>query len=356
MARYTILALNPGSTSTKLAIYDDDRERFSLAVQHSAAELSAFATIQDQYSMRRRAVLAALEERNFSLTTLSAVVGRGGLLPPVRSGAYIVNETMRERLQKRPVANHAANLGAVIAYDIARELGIEAYIYDAVAVDELEPIARITGLPEAPRRSLVHTLNMRANAIKVAQELQRPYDQCTFIVAHLGGGISISLHRNGKMIDTVADDEGPFSPQRAGRISGTQAAELCFSGKYSELEFLTLLRGKGGLLAHLGTMDTREVEKLVEAGDERARLIYEAMAYQVAKGIGELATVVGGSIDRIILTGGVAFSERFCGWIRERVGFIAPVLVRAGENELEALALGTLRVLRGEERPSVYSE
>ncbi len=287
--------------------------------------------ITDQFVFRKEAVLNFLVQHDMSPSDLSAIVGRGGLLPPVKSGAYKVNEAMVERLMKRPVLEHASNLGAIIAYKIAQPLGIPAYIYDSVTVDEFDAVARISGLPEIPRRSIGHALNMRAMAIKGAHILNRPYPECTFIVAHLGGGITLSLHKGGRMIDIVSDDEGPFSPERAGRIPCGPLVEFCYSGTYDLKTMMKKFRGAGGLVAYLGTNRALEVEERIRQGDREAELIYYAMAYQVAKGIGELATVAYGKVDRIILTGGIAYSKMITSWIKERVDFIAPVLILAGE-------------------------
>ncbi len=349
-----ILAINPGSTSTKIAIYENEQEKFRESLEHLQAELAEYEKIIEQHDLRKDAVLAFLDKNNFDLRHLSAVVGRGGLLPPVKSGAYTVNDLMVERLRTNPVGEHASNLGALIAYDIAKPLDIPAYIYDPVAVDELQELARISGCPDIPRRSLIHALNMRAAALKVAKMLKRPYKDLNLIIAHLGGGISISVHQNARMIDIVSDDEGPFSPERTGRVPCMALAKLCFSGKYTEGEIMKLLRGKGGVTAYLNTNNTLEVQEMINNGNQDAALIYEALAYQIAKGIGELATVVKGKVDRIVLTGGIARSKMITAWISERVQFIAPVKIIPGENELEALAHGALRVIRGAEEAYTY--
>jgi len=354
--QYLIMAVNPGSTSTKIALYQDLDLIFKESVEHPRSETEKFAHIADQLEMRKAAVLKVMQENGVSSDQLSAVVGRGGILPPVQSGAYRVNELMLDRLINRPVSEHASDLGAMIANEITKPWGIPSFIYDPVSVDQVEDVARISGLPELSRQTHCHALNSRAVAIKIAQKLNKPYDEASFVVAHLGGGISLSLHYRGKMIDVVSDDGGPFSPERSGCLPTRNLVKLCYSGKYEQKDMQKLLRGKGGLLAHLGTDDVRQVEAMVNNGDEHARLIYFAMAYQVAKSIGELATVVGGDVDRIILTGGIAYSEMFTGWIREKVQYIAPVEVLAGENELESLAYGALRVLKGEEEAREYVE
>ncbi len=349
-----ILAINPGSTSTKIAIYEDAKEVWKKTIQHPSEEIEKYKNVADQYSMRKEALMSFLDEINFDVKELSAVVGRGGLLPPVKSGAYMVNEAMVERLAKRPVVEHASNLGAIIAYEIGKPLGIPAYIYDSVAVDELEDIARISGMAEIKRESFTHTLNMRAVGIKVAKDLDKSYEDMNMIIAHLGGGISVSVHSKGKMIDIVSDDEGPFSPQRAGRVPCRQLINLSYSGKYDKNTMKKKLRGKGGLVSYLDTNSALEVTERINNGDKEAKLVFEAMAYQIAKAIGELATVVKGDVDRIIITGGIAYSDMITQWIKERVEFIAPVEIVPGENELESLVLGTLRVLKGEEKAHVY--
>lgn len=349
---YKILAINPGSTSTKIALYEDNNELFKKNIEHSNEEIAKYKNITDQYEMRYKAIMDLLEEMNFDVKELSAVVGRGGLLPPVKSGAYRVNEAMVERLAKRPLVEHASNLGAIIANEISKPLHIPAFIYDSVAVDELQDIARISGMADIKRESFVHALNMRAVAMKVAEKIQKPYEEVNFIVAHLGGGISISVHNKGKMIDIVSDDEGPFSPERAGRVPCKRLIEMCYKNDKNVMK--KKLRGEGGLISYLGTNSALEVEKKILSGDEEAKLVYEAMAYQIAKGIGELATVVDGEVDAIVITGGIAYSKMITEWIQKRVKFIANVEIVPGENELEALAFGTLRVLKGEEKAHEY--
>lgn len=354
--KHQILVINPGSTSTRIAVYRDQDLVFKETIEHLKSDLDRFYHIADQLELRKCIVLKIISERGFNLNRLSAVVGRGGILPPVKSGAYRVNQLMLDRLEKYPLSEHASDFGALIAYAIAAPLGINAYIYDSVAVDEFEQVARISGLPEISRESQTHALNSRAAARKTAESLHRSYDEMNFIVAHLGGGISVSLHNKGKMVDVIPDDEGPFSPERAGRVPCRRLAELCFEGPDDKQAMMKRLRGKGGLTAYLGTNNAEEVERRIKDGDSFAALVYEAMAYQVAKGIGELATVVNGNVDRIILTGSIAYSEMFTGWIKERVLFIAPVQIIPGENEMESLAWGILRVLKGEETAHEYQE
>lgn len=353
---FKILVINPGSTSTKIALYEDDKEVFCKTLNHPVEEIEKFEKVQDQFEMRKEVVLSFLKENNYDVRELAAVVGRGGMLPPVKSGAYRVNEAMVDRLKNRPVFEHASNLGALIAYEIACPLGIPAFIYDSVRVDEMKAVARISGMPDIPRSSTSHALNSRAMAFRAAKKYGKSYSDMNFVVAHLGGGISLSVHEKGRLVDIISDDEGPFSPERAGRVPCKGLIDLCYSGQFDRRTMHRKLVGNGGLKAYLNTVDAREVEKVIQEGNEEARLVYEAMAYQVAKGIGELATVVDGEVDLIILTGGIAYSEMLTSMIRQHVKFIAPVEIMPGENEMESLALGALRVLRGEEEARIYSE
>ena len=353
---YRILTINPGSTSTKIAVYDNEVQILVKGIEHRVEDLEKYERIQDQFEMRKNEVLQALTENDIKLESISAVVGRGGLLPPVKSGAYLVNEEMIDRLVNRPVLEHASNLGAIISYEIAKPLGVNAYIYDSVAVDELTDIARLSGVKGMDRTCLSHALNSRAMAIKYAKNNNKKYEDLNLIVAHLGGGISLSVHEKGQMVDIVSDDEGPFSPERSGRVPCKTLIDRCFSGNYTHREMLKTIRGKGGISSYLGTVDVREVEKMINEGNEEAKLVHDAMTYQIAKGIGELATVVSGKVDAIILTGGIAYSNLITDNIRKRVEFISEVCVIPGENELESLSQGILRVLNKEEEARIYSE
>lgn len=351
-----ILAINPGSTSTKVALYADKEALFVETLDHPASEIHKYEHVQDQFDFRKNVILDLMEKNGVSLESLDAVVGRGGLLPPVKSGAYRVNDVMVDRLKNKPIVEHASNLGALIAYEIAEKINIPAFIYDSIAVDELSDIARITGAPAIPRVSLTHALNCRATAHKYAEKTGRKYNELNLIVAHLGGGISMSVHEKGQMIDMCADDEGPFSPERAGRVPYFKLIDMCYSGEYDKKSMKKVIRGKGGLIAYLGTVDARQVEKMIEEGNKEAAIVYEAMAYQISKSIAELSAVLKGNVDAIILTGGIAYSKMITDWIKERVSFIAPVEIFAGENELESLSLGALRVLNGEEEARIYEE
>lgn len=353
---YRVLVINPGSTSTKFAVYEDEKPILTKSIEHDAAEISKFDNILDQYKMRKEQIHNVLDENNIDLKSINTIVGRCGGLPPVKSGAYKINDEMIDRLRNNPTLEHASNLGAVISYSLANEIGVDSYIYDPVCVDECIDIARPSGLKGMDRHCLTHALNTRAMAIKYAKMHNKEYKDLNLIVAHLGGGISLNVHEKGHMIDFVSDEEGPFSPSRAGRLPITSLIDLCYSGKYTHKEMKKRVRGEGGIYSYMNTFDAREVEAKINDGDEYAKLIYDAMALQIAKSIGELATVVNGVVDAIIITGGIAYSKYMTESIKKRVQFIAPVEILPGENELEALAFGGLRVLRGEEEAKIYKE
>lgn len=351
-----ILSINPGSTSTKIAVYDDETALFEQTLEHSAAEISRFARIVDQYKFRRDAVLRSLEENAVPLSSIGAVAARGGLLRPIPGGTYRVNEKMLADLRAQREREHASNLAALIGNEIAARIGVPCFITDPVCADEFDEMARISGLPEIERKSLAHALNMKAAARLAARDLGRRYEELHLVVAHLGGGISVAPHRKGRMIDVnqALDGTGPFSPERAGGLPVGDVIRMAFSGKYSYDQMLHRIVGGGGLVAHLGTNNAREVERRIEEGDSHARLVYEAMAYQIAKEIGLMATVLKGEIDAIVITGGLARSKILVDWIVERVKWIAPVMLYPGEDELHALVLGALRVMRGEEKAKEY--
>lgn len=356
MQTYRILAINPGSTSTKIAIYDNDKEVFETTLRHTSEEINQYATIFDQYAFRKQVILDALNEAGINLTKLSAVVGRGGLLKPIAGGTYQVSETMIEDLKVGVLGEHASNLGGIIANEIASNLNIPAYIVDPVVVDEMQEVARVSGMPEIARKSIFHALNQKAVARRAADEMDKPYDQLNFIVAHLGGGISVGAHLKGQVVDVnnALDGEGPFSPERSGDLPVGDLAKLCFSGKYTLDEIKKLIKGQGGMVAYLGTNDGREVVKMIEAGDQKAEVVYKALAYQVAKEIGKCATVLKGQVDAIILTGGLAYDDMLIKWISDSVDFMGKVIVYPGEDEMSALALGGLRVLQGSETAKSY--
>ena len=345
-----LLIINPGSTSTKIAVYDGETPLFVESITHTAQELEKYDALVDQFEFRKDLVIGAMEAHGITVKDLTAIVARGGLLPPIKAGAYEVNEDMVWQLKYAPAHEHASNLGALIAYAISEKAHIPAYIYDGVTVDEMLPILKVTGLTFMEREGRGHNLNMRAAAMRYAREHHKAYKDCTLIVVHLGGGISVSLHHDGKVADIINDDEGPFAPERSGGLPLFQVIDMMTSGKYDHKSAMKLVKTQGGLMAHLGTNDTRVVQKMIDDGDEHARFIYEAMALSVARNIAKEAPVVCGKVEAIVLTGGIAYSELFTNMVRERVEFLAPVVIYPGENEMESLALGGLRVLRGEEK------
>lgn len=354
MHNFVILTINPGSTSTKIAVFENETELFSQSVEHTSTDLESFLTVNEQFEFRKKTVQKILSAHRFDLNRLTAVVGRGGLLPPIDAGGYRINQAMKELILSGQLSPHAANLGALLAAAIAEPLGIPAFIYDAVSSDEMADVARLTGFPEIHRKSLCHVLNSKAMGRKYAREMGTSYEKLNLIIAHLGGGISISAHKQGRIIDVIADDSGPFSPERSGGVPLLALVELIYEKNYQKAELLKKIRGLGGLKAHLGTGDIRVIEKRILSGDRRAKQVYEAQAYQIAKGIGEMAAVLKGDINGIILTGGMAYSEKLTTMIKAYIAFLAPVKCLPGENEMEALALGGLRLLRGEEEPRIY--
>ncbi|MGX8797265.1 butyrate kinase [Fusibacter sp. JL298sf-3] len=355
MERELVLVINPGSTSTKLAIFKGSEKCIQENLDHDTEKLDQFEKIADQYDFRKTAILEWLAKQGVETAELIAVVGRGGLLRPMPSGAYKVTEPMVKDLQIGYQGEHASNLGGLIAKAIADGEGIDAFIVDPVAVDEFEPLARISGMPEIERRSLVHALNIRAIAHSYAKDIDEKIENLNLVVAHLGGGISIVPMKKGKIIDANnANEMGPFSPERAGGLPVGDIARMAFSGEFTHAELKKKMRGKGGMTAYLGTNDAREVLKRIEAGDEEAKCVFEAMGYQIAKEIGGMATVLNGDVDAILLTGGVAYSTYLTDFITEHVGFISKVVVKPGEDEMEALNLGFLRVHAGEEKAKIY--
>ena len=353
---YKQLIINPGSTSTKLALYEDKEKVVQENVEHDAAQMQQFDSIADQIPFRMGIIRYFMARNSIQEKDLSAVMGRGGLVFGLKTGGYEVNDDLCEALVNDRLSQpHASNLGGLLARELARPLGIPAYIYDAVTGGELTEVARITGIRDIERRSFCHVLNSRAMAIRYAQENGLDYNKLNLIVAHLGGGISASVHAQGRIIDSIGDDDGQFSPERSGSVPSLELIRLCFSGDYTKADMVKKVRGKGGLFAHLGTSDCRVIEKMIKDGDQHADLVFQAQAYQIAKGIGLLSIVLKGKCDAIILTGGVARSQMLTDRIKEYVSFIAPVAVLPGENEMEALALGGLRLLSGEETAQIYS-
>jgi len=353
---YKLLIINPGSTSTKIGVYEDEKQILEETLRHSSEEIGKYATIFDQLQFRKNVILKVLEDRNFDINTLNAVVGRGGLLKPIVGGTYAVNDSMLEDLKIGVQGQHASNLGGIIANEIGNSLNIPAFIVDPVVVDEMDEVARISGMPEIERKSIFHALNQKAVAKRYAKENNKSYDSLNLIVTHMGGGISVGTHKSGRVIDVnnALDGEGPFSPERSGGLPVGDLVKLCYSGKYTIEEIKKKINGKGGTVAYLDTNDFRAVQEKALSGDEKAKLIFDAFVFQIAKEIGKCAAVLCGKVDAIILTGGIAYSKDVTEAIKERVGFIGPVVIYPGEDELLALAEGGIRVLKGEEKAKEY--
>ncbi len=347
-----ILAINPGSTSTKIAVFEDLVMKYEQTFRHSVEELSGYQSIIEQYEFRRDVILEFLKEQNDSPESIDLFVGRGGLVKPIPGGVYRVNESLLRDLRKGVMGEHASNLGGILAFEIAKSVGKkgESFIVDPVVVDELDEIARFSGRPELPRLSIFHALNQKAVARRFAREHNRKYQDLSLIVVHLGGGITVGAHKNGRVVDVNngLDGEGPFSPERAGSLPSGSLVKLCFSGKYQLHEVRKMITGAGGMVAYLGTNNGTEVEKKIENEDCQAKMVYLAMAYQIAKEIGACAAVLSGRIDAIILTGGLAYSEMLTKWISKRVAFLAPVHIYPGEDELQALVEGVYYASKGE--------
>ncbi len=351
-----ILAVNPGSTSTKTGLFRGEEAVAKESISHSVEELAPFKHLIEQFEMRREKVLSFLEGTGFAPKDLDAVVGRGGLLKPIVGGTYRVNEKMLSELRAGEHGEHASNLGAVIAHSIAEPAGIPSFIVDPVVVDELVPEARLSGLEDIPRRSIFHALNHKAMARKAAGRLGKPYGEARLVVAHMGGGISVGAHMEGRVVDVnnALNGDGPFAPERTGGLPAWDLVQLTLSFTYNKRELQKLLTGNGGMVSYLGTNDIREAWKRAGGGEEKAALVIRAMAWQAAREIGACASVLEGKVDAVVLTGGLAKDEGVVDLIRSRVEWIAPVLVLPGEAELEALAMGGLRVLRGEEEAKEY--
>ena len=353
---YLILAINPGSTSTKIAVYQDEQPVFEEILRHSPEEFAGCASLLDQRALRTKLVLEVLALHQIDLKDLNAVVSRGGIIMPMDSGTYIINDHMVRDLKHGSALTHASSLGGLIASDLGRQYNIPCYVVDPVVVDEMEPRAKLSGIPGIERRSVFHALNAKAIARRCAEQMGMSYEDCRFVLAHMGGGISVGAHRYGRVIDVnnAIGGEGPFSPERCGSIPVESMVKLCFSGQASESEVLAYCYKMGGMVAYLGTNDMRVVEKMIKQGDEYAALVMESMAYQIGKAIGAMSAVLEGRVDAIVLTGGLAHSMRFTGIIKQMVGQIAPVKTFPGEFEMVALVSGALRVLRGKEQSSVY--
>lgn len=358
METIQVLAINPGSTSTKIAVYHDTSPVFIQTIRHTSEELSPFERVTDQYTFRKDLILQQLHDADIDLSSLSIIMGRGGLLKPVESGVIEVNEKMIHDLKSCKYGEHASNLGGILAYDIAQSIpNASAYISNPVVVDELNELARISGHPLLPRRSIFHALNQKAVARQHAKSIMRKYEELNLIVVHLGGGITVGAHKKGSVVDVNQglDGDGPFSPERSGTLPVGDLVRLCFSGEYSEKEILKMITGKGGLVAYLGTNSASEVEQRAASGDEDAKLIYDAMAYQVAKEIGAMASVLQYDVDGILITGGIAHDKYFTNQVISYTHRIAPVHVYPGEDEMAALAMNGMRVLTGELQVKSYN-
>ena len=353
---YKSLIINPGSTSTKIGVFEDETLLFEETLRHSTEEIAQYDSIVAQKDFRKDVIAKVLAENNFDIKTLDVVVGRGGLLKPIPGGTYTVTDELVKDLVEAKRGEHASNLGGILAKDFADELGIPAYIVDPVVVDELQDVARLSGHPELPRTSIFHALNQKAVAKRYAKEVGKKYEDLNLIVVHMGGGVSVGAHTGGKVVDVfnALDGDGAFSPERAGGVPCAALVKMCFSGKYTKKEISAKLIGKGGLNSYLGTNDMREVTKRANEGDAKAAEVKQAFLLQVAKDIGAMACVLNGKVDQIVITGGIAYGEDVVAKLKERCGWIAPVTVYPGEDELLALAQGALRVMNGEEQVKQY--
>ena len=350
------LIINPGSTSTKIGVFEDETLLFEETLRHSTEEIASYASIVDQKDFRKDIIVDLLKQKDFDIHSLQVVVGRGGMLKPISGGTYPVTDALLEDLKAGVQGQHASNLGGILAREIADSIGVPSYIADPVVVDELVPEARYSGVPELPRVSIFHALNQKAVAKRYAKETGKAYDSMNLIVVHMGGGVSVGAHRAGKVIDVfnALDGDGAFSPERAGGVPNGALIKMCFSGKYTEAEVYKKVVGNGGFNAYLGTNDMRNVDKMVEEGNEKAKLILDAFILQVAKDMGSMACVLEGKVDQIIITGGIAYDKYVVEALKKKAGWIAPVTVYPGEDELLALAQSALRVMNGEERAMEY--
>ncbi len=358
MEPVTILAINPGSTSTKIAVFQNTRPIFQKSIIHGLEQLKQFKRISDQFEFRKKIILDELHLADIDIKSVRLIAGRGGFVKPIASGVYAVNDQMLEDLRNNLTGEHASNLGGILAFEIARESpGAEVFITDPVVVDEFDKLARYSGHPDFPRVSAFHALNQKAVARSFAKNEEKKYEELSLIVAHLGGGISVGVHYKGRVIDTNQglDGDGPFSPERSGTLPVGQLIDSCYSGKISREEMRKKVVGKGGLVAYLGTNSVQEIEARIRQGDEKANEVYQAMAYQVAKEIGSASTVLKGQVDAILLTGGIAYNDLFIQYLTFRIAWIAPVRVYPGEDEMRTLAHNVLMVYTGELELKEYS-
>ena len=350
------LIINPGSTSTKIGVFEDETLLFEETLRHSTEEISQYASIVDQKDFRKKIITDLLEKKEFDIKSLDVIVGRGGMLKPIPGGTYAVTDELLEDLKVGKQGQHASNLGGILAREIGDSIGVPSYIVDPVVVDELMPIARYSGVPELPRKSVFHALNQKAVAKRYAREQGVPYESLNLIVVHMGGGVSVGAHENGKIVDVfnALDGDGAFSPERAGGVPSGDLIKICFSVQYTEKEVYSKIVGNGGFNAYLGTNDMRDVVKRANEGDAFAAEIKDAFTFQVAKDMGSMACVLKGKVDQIIVTGGIAYNAAVVDALKERAGFIAPFTVYPGEDELLALAQGAIRVMTGEEKVMEY--
>lgn len=354
MGKKHIFVINCGSTSTKAALFEDEALITKKDIPVDIEKIKDMKNVAEQMDIREETIQEFMKEEKIDPSTFDIIVARGGAVPTITHRAYLVNDYMVNLMKYAPVVQHASNLCCLIGRKIAGPYNTPVIIYDATALNETDPVTKITGHPDIERNPVSHVLNTRKVAIEAAEKMGRKYEECSFIVAHLGGGISLNAHKNGRIVDFVCHDEMHMSPSRTGGFRLVPLMEYLLSGKCTVEEFFDFSQSKGGLLAHLGKHDVRDVEEMIRQGDKKAEEIYYAMAYQISKAIGNLAAVLYGKVDRIILTGGIAYSELFTGWIKERVSFIAPVEIIPGEREMEALALGGLNVLQGKEEAAEF--
>lgn len=353
---YKLLVINPGSTSTKIGLFEGERELFQETIRHTNEELKGYSAIYDQFKFREDLILNVLKEKNFDIKKLNAVVGRGGMLKPVEGGTYIVNDIMIEDLKIGVQGPHASNLGGILARAIGDELNVPSYIVDPVVTDELEDVARLSGILEIQRKSKFHALNQKAVAKRYGKETGKGYENLNLIVVHMGGGISVGAHKKGKVVDVnnALDGDGPFSPERAGSVPVGDLIKMCFSGKYSQNEVYRKIVGKGGFVGYLNTNDARRIIDKMKKGDKKCEKVYKAFIYQITKEVGKMAAVLNGQVDQILLTGGIAYSNVLVPDLKSNIEWISDVTVYPGEDELLALAQGAIRVLSGEEKTKEY--